>query len=142
MLTSNRTWTVSLKGKESFLCPKLNEIICLHGCIFIKFSSLFLENFTRVPQLMLLQSGGLLCKTGKYCANGNTLNHCPFSENSKFLSLPPTPPKMGSQNGAPSCKPHGGGRAEVPTPLQLKVGTAVLPKVLHSLRDEGTMSFH
>lgn len=62
----------------------------------------------------------------KYCVNVNILSHCPFSENSKFHSLPPTPPKMGSRSGAHSCKPRGGRRAELSTPLRLSVGTALL----------------
>ena len=33
---------------------------------------------------------------------------------------------MGSQRKAPSCKPHGGGRAELPTPLRPNIGTAYL----------------
>ena len=37
-----------------------------------------------------------------------------------------TLPKMGSQSGAPSCKPHIGRRAELPTPLRLNIGTAIL----------------
>ena len=85
-----------------------------------------LENFTEVPQLMLLHAAKSLRRTSKYCTNGNTLNQCPFSWNSKSLSLPPTPPKMGSRSGAPSYKPHDAGRAELPTPLRLNVGTAVL----------------
>ena len=75
---------------------------------------------------MLLCAAKFLWRTDKYCANGNTSNHWPFPKNPNFLSLPPTPPKMGSRSGAPSCKPHGGRRAELPTSLRPNVGTAVL----------------
>ena len=70
-----------------FLCPRLNGTVCLHGCIFIKLFSVLFEIFTGVPQLVLLHAAKFLWRMDNYCANGNTLNDCPFSENSKFLSL-------------------------------------------------------